>query len=116
MLSVTGTTVQLSLFTDEPSHTVDWSAGQAWVRLCVTWSGDTGLWSVWRNKQRLVQGQQYGQGYSLDRYKKMLLEQYTVKSFNFMDTNFCGLNMMDMFVDTCIREFQIIHNITKVRK
>jgi len=47
---------------------------------------------------------------------KMLLEQYTVKSFNFMGKHFCGLNMMDMFVDTCIRGFQIIHNITKVRK
>ena len=33
-----------------------------------------------------------------------------------MGTKFCGLTTIDMFMDTLIRKFQIIHNITKVNK
>ena len=39
-----------------------------------------------------------------------------VKSFNFVGTKFRGLTMMDMFVDTWVCGFQIIRNITKVKK
>ena len=37
--------------------------------------------------------------------------QYTVKSFNFMGTLFGGLTMIDMFVYTLIRGFQILFYI-----
>jgi len=33
-----------------------------------------------------------------------------------MGTNCAGLTMTDMFLDTCIREFQIILNIIKMKK
>ena len=40
----------------------------------------------------------------------------TVKSFNFMGTKFRGLTSIDMFVDTWIRGFQIIHNSARAKK
>jgi len=46
----------------------------------------------------------------------LLLYYNTVKSFNFMGTKFYILTAMDMFVDTWIHGFQIMHNITKVNK
>ena len=47
---------------------------------------------------------------------KSIVLQITVKSLNFMGMKFCGLTTLDMFVDTWICGFQIICNITKVKK
>jgi len=38
----------------------------------------------------------------------------TVKLFNFVGMRFCGWTIFDMFVDTSVRGFQILCNITKV--
>ena len=44
------------------------------------------------------------------------LEVDNVKSFNLMGPKCAGLTMTDIFLDTCIRGFQIILNINKVKK
>ena len=48
-------------------------------------------------------------------YNDGVLCASTVKSFNFMDTKFRGLTLMDIFMDTLIPGFYIILNITNLK-
>ena len=40
--------------------------------------------------------------------------QIKLKSFKFLSKKFCGLKMMDMFVDTWIRGFSILETKTVI--